>query len=403
MRIAFFMENIQVGGLDTFVINLLNNWKKDELTLICNPTHPGLDLLKGKLNKDVKLLEHNIPLTWDLKYHYPDLPTAFYGLLKFLYFIVDIPIQVYLLKRFFMKYEFDKLMVINGGYPGGDSCLSATIAWGKLYPNNKAWHNFHNLALSYADYSGIDKLKYFRSILIDKVLRKYVKGFISVSRNSINTLNKRNSFQNSKKTYIYNGISLNENLDNEISIKEKYRLDKKSKVIVMLGSYEKRKGQDFLIKVFLEVNKRYKNVYLFMFGDGNKNYIEYLQKLKEENENIFIEDYIDVGHILKDVNILAIPSQSFESFGYTAVEAMVMKIPVVATNIGGLPEVVADGVSGYVIEHDDYEDFTEKFLFLLNHEDICVKFGVNGYNRYNKKFKANLMVKEYRKLISKWT
>lgn len=55
MKIAFFLENIQFGGLDTFTINLLNNWEKsDELILIVNSSHPGLNLLKSRLDKKVK-------------------------------------------------------------------------------------------------------------------------------------------------------------------------------------------------------------------------------------------------------------------------------------------------------------------------------------------------------------
>jgi|APSaa5957512535_1039671.scaffolds.fasta_scaffold04989_3 L-malate glycosyltransferase len=402
MKIAFFLENIQFGGLDTFIINLLNSWdKNDELILICNSSHPGLNLLKGKLNNRVRVMGHYVPLTWDLD-RYFNFPGFVLKIMKFVYFMIAIPIQVYLLKKFFKQNKFDKLMVVNGGYPGGDSCLSASIAWGKLYPCNKAWHNFHNLAYSKNDYTGIEKLKYFRSILIDMVLEKYVKGFISVSKSSINSLNIRNEFKNNKKEYIYNGINIDVDLDNTISIKEKFNLPKNAKVISVLGVYEPRKGQEFLIKVFQKIYEKDKNIYLFMFGKGESKYIEHLKELIGGNKNIFLEDYQEeIKQIYKGTDILAIPSQSLESFGYTAVEAMAYNIPIIATDIGGLPEVVEDNICGYIVKKDDIDGFIQKIIFLCREDSLREKFGINGDKRYEKLFRAKIMSNKYEKLI-KW-
>lgn len=401
MKIAFFLENIQVGGLDTFIVNLLNNWdSEDELVLICNSSHPGLELLKSKLDNKIKVMEHKVPLTWDLE-RYFSAPTLLLKVLKVLYFLIDIPIQVYLLKRLFKQHDFDKLLVINGGYPGGDSCLSASIAWGKLYPDNQAWHNFHNLAFSSNDYQGLGKLKYLRSALIDKVLQKYVKGFVSVSKSSINSLNTREALKDSKKEYIYNGIDIDQNIKNVNSIKNKYNLSDDAKVISVLGVYEPRKGQEFIIKAFQKIHERNNDIYLFMFGKGIDSYIKYLKEMAGNNKNIFIEDYQkDIREIYKGTDILAIPSQSLESFGYTAVEAMAYKISIIATNIGGLPEVVEDGVCGYIIDSNSSEKFIEKSLLLCENEKLREEFGSNGYKRYNTLFRAKTMADKYRLLMN---
>lgn len=400
MKIAFFLENIQFGGLDTFTINLLNNWEKsDELILIVNSSHPGLNLLKSRLDKKVKVMEHNVPLTWDLS-TYLSLPNIFIKVLKLIYFIIDIPIQVYMLKKLFKRNKFDKLMVVNGGYPGGDSCLSATIAWGKLYPNNKGWHNFHNLVYSKKDYKGLNKLKYYRSILIDKYVSKYAKGFVSVSKSSIDSLSVRDSFKNTKNKFIYNGIDVDLDLKNTISIKEKYALPKDAIVISVLGVYEPRKGQDFLIKAFSKIDKINKNIYLLMFGKGDDKYIDYLKSLIGGNKNIYLEDYQEnIKQIYKGIDILTIPSQSHESFGYTAVEAMAYKIPIVATNIGGLPEVVKDNECGYIVKHNDINAMAERLFELCENESKRSEFGQNGFDRYHKLFSAKVMANKYKKLI----
>ena len=60
MKICFFTENYYKGGLDTFLVNLINAWpgKKDELTLVCNGTHPGLDTISEKINRDFTIKKY---------------------------------------------------------------------------------------------------------------------------------------------------------------------------------------------------------------------------------------------------------------------------------------------------------------------------------------------------------
>ena len=58
MKVVFYTINYKKGGLDTFLVHLLNNWpnKRDELILICNGTHPGLDTIKKGLYREVSIL-----------------------------------------------------------------------------------------------------------------------------------------------------------------------------------------------------------------------------------------------------------------------------------------------------------------------------------------------------------
>ena len=88
-----------------------------------------------------------------------------------------------------------------------------------------------------------------------------------------------------------------------------------------------------------------------------------------------------------------------ESFGYTAIEAMSYRIPVVASNIGGLKEIVINNETGYLIEKNNFTDFAKKINFILNNTNILKKFGKNGYKHYLNNFTAAKMVKKYFELI----
>ena len=74
-RIGFFLQNSRQGGVDTFVINLLNYWpSNDKLILFCNHSHPGLTFLKKKLKKKIKIIKYKLLLRQDInKYFYSSI------------------------------------------------------------------------------------------------------------------------------------------------------------------------------------------------------------------------------------------------------------------------------------------------------------------------------------------
>ena len=107
----------------------------------------------------------------------------------------------------------------------------------------------------------------------------------------------------------------------------------------MLGTYEKRKGHDFLFKAFDKVYEENQNVSLIVCGDSkteDRKYVESLRLKSKSRNKIYLLNYINNGSLLiKQADILLIASQEWESFGWTAIESMARKIPVVSTNSGG--------------------------------------------------------------------
>src|SRR5437763_1234378 len=63
MNVAFFTDNQYRGGLDTFLISLINHWPnaEDELTLICNRSHPGLSGIQSRLTRQCTIVAHGLP------------------------------------------------------------------------------------------------------------------------------------------------------------------------------------------------------------------------------------------------------------------------------------------------------------------------------------------------------
>jgi len=398
MKIGFFLQNRKRGGLDTFVIQLIKHWpyKEDQITLYCNKSHPGLDYLYQ--NIDQKIRPYKIILYQDIVTKFKDWPKFIVLFIKAIYLGFGYFYQVRYLRSIFSNTELDKLLIINGGYPAGDVCLTATIVWGQMYPKKKAWHNFHNFSAS------LPKsllLRLYES-WIDKRVVKYGRGFISVSNFCINTIHNRPEMINAEKRFIYNGM---EELfpSFKSSIKEELSLSSNSQLILMLGTYEIRKGHRFIINVMEHVVKSSPDLHLLICGDGIDSEVELVENLRDNcsvSGNIHLMMHRnDIENLFSQVELLVAPSQDYESFGYMALEAMCCKLPVIVTDVGGLPEVVVDGVCGYVVRKKDVIGFSKRIIKLIKNDNLRKSFGNAGYNRYLEFFKSDRMAKQYANLI----
>ncbi len=397
MKLGYFIQNYKRGGVNTFVKNLIS--KKiynDQIYIISNHNNPGLKFLKNKPNKAVKYLTYSL-FSWDTILN-KKLNILIIQILKILYsilFPISFFYQVYKLKEFFKKNKFDKIMVINGGYPGGDLCLAAVLAWNKIYPQKKPWMNFHNFALKSNKFFLLNFYKNY----VDKKISKSVQGFVSVSIACSKSILKRKNLKNVKILTIYNG-HLNLKSKKKINIKKKFNLPKNSKILLMLAEYDLRKGHEFIINVMEKIIKKNKNIFLFIYGYGEKNLIEKLIKASSAKKNIFLNNYNEnnIG-LINGCDILVIPSQEYESFGYTAIEALSQKKPVVATDCGGLPEVIKNNITGFVVKKNNPTMFSHKILNLIKDRKIQKKFFLNSIVDFKKRFNHIKMIKNYNNLI----
>ena len=399
MKTAFFTQNVKQGGLDTFILNLITYWPTgDQITLFCNRSHPGLPMLSQRLEGKAKVIPYDFWIAQDISQRL--LKTTgvfrlafrvFFWVFGFLYLLVQT-------SRLFKEVNPDRLMVINGGHPGGDACLAATIAWAKTKPVNPAWHNFHNLVLPYPN----NILRSVKERVIDYFLVRSAAGFVTVSAACMATLKTRRSLARSKSTFIYNGIAPMV-FTPETSLADDLGLPDDTLLILMLAVYEPRKGHAFIIRAMDEVVQRVPTAAMVICGDGSPEEIEQVREIRNSspvsNRIFLLEHRTDVSSLLSQAALLVLPSQEQESFGYTAIEAMACECPVVVTDVGGLPEVVDDGCSGYVVSRNDPNAFAERIVSLLQDKALRQRMGIAGAQRCRLYFNAERMAVNYHSLL----
>ncbi|CAM3853105.1 glycosyltransferase family 4 protein [Aquirufa aurantiipilula] len=403
MKIAFFTENSYKGGLDTFLINLFNAWpdEQDELTLLCNQSHPGLKTIKNQTKRSIFIEEYTYFYTTSLALGQSKLPFSKWKIVRALFvlsyrllaYIILLPWYVLTLAIKFRYSNYDRLMVVNGGYPASLLCRCAAIAWKFSGKKSKVIFNFHNYTVPIKWYQA-----FFENV-IDREVDKASSYFISVTKHCLQSLKLRPTFNKEQKLrYIYNGI---EN-PNPHQCKPNYHPE--HPYCLMLATYEPRKGHLFLLQAFKKVLEKEPDIKLKVYGYSGKKHerervINEVRRLGLEKNVELHEFHEDKISLLAHASLLVVPSQSEESFGLTIIEAMALGIPVVTTDVGGMPEVMEGSGAGMVCFASNADEFAEAMLDILQDPNIAAEMGEKGMITFANKYDASLMAREYNTII----
>ncbi len=175
------------------------------------------------------------------------------------------------------------------------------------------------------------------------------------------------------------------------------------KLLVHISNFRKVKRIDDIIYTFGELKKQIP-AKLLLIGDGpERPKMEKLcRELKLCDDIRFIGKLDAIEEVLSVADLFFMPSEK-ESFGLAALEAMACEVPVISTNAGGLPELVINGVNGFMSEVGDIADMTKNALFILADENLET-FKTNALTRA-KEFDIKNIVPQYeayyRKIIAK--
>ncbi len=184
-----------------------------------------------------------------------------------------------------------------------------------------------------------------------------------------------------KISVIPNFINLKEFISPmEHCIKRKYAPNGE-KIIVHISNFRKVKRVDDVVRIFHKINQ-VMPAKLILVGDGpEKANVEQLcRQLNLHHEVIALGKITDPKEILCVADLFVLPSET-ESFGLSALEAMAMRVPVISTNEGGLPEVNIQGKTGFLSNVGDVDEMSTNALRLLGDENLMQEFRTNAFAR----------------------
>src|SRR4029079_14278457 len=150
------------------------------------------------------------------------------------------------------------------------------------------------------------------------------------------------------------------------------------------------------VDIFAKVKKREPNTRLVMVGDGpERGAVIYLaEKLGVSNDVLFVGKQGRIADYLGVSDVFLLPSE-LESFGLAALEALACEVPVIATRIGGIPEVVTDGETGYLSDVGDTDKMAEDTFELLENEGLRRAFGQKGREAAVQRYGSDKIIPQY--------
>lgn len=202
-----------------------------------------------------------------------------------------------------------------------------------------------------------------------------------------------------KITVIPNFINIKEyDQPREHCVKRKYA-PKAERILVHISNFRKVKRVEDVVRIFDKVNKTIKSK-LILVGDGpEKPAIELLcRQLNIAHDVIFLGKIADPKEVLCVSDVFILPSET-ESFGLAALEAMAMKLPVISTNSGGLPEVNIQNKTGFLSDVGNVDEMAENVLKLLNDRKMFNEFKTNAFEQA-KRFDIDKILPQYEKIYT---
>lgn len=225
-------------------------------------------------------------------------------------------------------------------------------------------------------------MRIFYLMLLDRILTvsDKVKKFFAVNEKGFQ---KAITVYNGINTDIFNPASVYDDIRMELGLKED------TIVIGSIGVLEKDKGQKYLVEAIARLKAEgLTNVVCVICGTGpqESDLKEFVHAKGLDSEVLFLGFRDDIPKVLKVLDILALMSLTIESFSMAAVEAMAMEVPLIATNVGGIPEVVDDGITGIIVPPANVDALCEAIKYLIQNPGIRFRMGQNGRVRVLERF-----------------
>lgn len=168
------------------------------------------------------------------------------------------------------------------------------------------------------------------------------------------------------------------------------------KLLVHVSNFRPVKRATDVVEIFGQLLKEGYGVKLFMVGDGpDRAPAEHLAREMGIIDDVrFLGKQEPIEELLSIADIFLMPSGS-ETFGLAALEAMACGVPVVATDIGGLPELIVDGETGYLCPLEDIDAFAAKTRILIEDEELREQMSRASRQRAVETFETSLVVPKY--------
>ena len=195
---------------------------------------------------------------------------------------------------------------------------------------------------------------------------------------------------------IYNGVDL-ERYDHQepcCTLRDEYGMEPGSQIVGVVARLEPEKGHQTLLDAWPLVLSDVPDAYLLIVGEGSRR--DFLEQRAQQNRVahrvVFTGRRDDVPAVTAALDVAVLPSHR-EAQGLSVLEAMALSRPVVASDVGGIPEMIENGVTGLLVPHDQPEALAAAIVRLLTDHALADTIARAGHDLVHDRFCIELMVR----------
>jgi glycosyltransferase involved in cell wall biosynthesis len=229
-------------------------------------------------------------------------------------------------------------------------------------------------------------------VFVNKNASKEVSNYFGIHKEKIHTISKGVNFE-----------QFNLNISKSI-VRDRLGIKSDEKVLLFVGRLVSLKRVDILIGLTKRLLKDDFKIKTIIVGDGEyrKKYEKLAMSLKIKKNIIFVGPvpHEEMHKYFAAADVIVHPSLS-EGFPNVLLEAAACGKPIVATNTGGIPDIVIHEETGFLAKSKDVDSFVRYTKLLLTDEDLSRRFGKNAYEHVKKNFTWDRVVREYEQLYLK--
>src|SRR5437016_7033103 len=184
----------------------------------------------------------------------------------------------------------------------------------------------------------------------------------------------------------------------DFTIRRQLGIDPSAPLIVVVCRLNEGKGLEYFLEATVIVRKQFPAARFLIVGDSIVD-ATYRPALERKARSFNVEDCViftghrsDVPKLLEEVNLSVLPSLS-EGLSNSLLEAMAAGLPVVATNVGGNPEIVQDGITGILVPPRDPAAMADAIIRVLEAPEMAKRFGLAGRERVMNHFSLETVIR----------
>lgn len=377
-QIYFFHPSSELYGADKILTYIIKCYTTYKVTLILRTEGPLIEYIKTALpNVEIKIIP-NLPIIAKKNLKPKGILFFIYSLFKFRILIKSIiPIDTQIV-------YLNTLAVVPILFCIPSQKTTKITHVHEILKNNNILHKIINkIALKYSDY-------------IFCVSNAVKNNLLSVASEK----------EKLKLRTIQNGITFDKDSNTKSSVKIKF--DSSLVNFALIGRIKpNNKGQNFLSQAIAFLPQELKNKSHFYYIGGTVSGQEYmLTEVTNLIKDLKINKYVDIipfvdniKEIYQKIDVILVPSLCDDSFPTTVLEGMYWKRPIIGTNVGGIPEMIINNTTGFLINKNSVQELTEKISYFINNPEKIKEMGENGEKLFKQKFTVQSFEERYNQTL----